>query len=306
MHAVGFPLVGFVNCKDTGVLDGFLQPWLEAGHQADMRWMETHQHLRENPKQLEPYAKSFICVALPYHTQPAKQWQQNNPISNYAWGEDYHKIIRKKLKLALTNLRQKIPHFKGRGFVDSAPVPEKVLAYLAGLGWIGKNSLLIHPKYGSYLFLAEILTNLELQTSPPMKDHCGHCRRCLDACPTTAILPEKVVNSNRCISWMTIEKKGEFNEFEAAAIEYQVFGCDICQQVCPWNKKPTPLPADSPFQLAEKWQNMRIEDFAKLDPENYETLKQKSPIKRAKYMGIKRNAKTALKNQQPKIVQKIE
>ncbi|MGK0288632.1 MAG: epoxyqueuosine reductase [bacterium] len=294
----GFSSVGFLAAEDA-FLGNWLEGWLENGYQADMNWMKNNQEIRSNPTTIEPYVKTIIIGTYPYYTTPPDGWEKENKISNYAWGKDYHKILKKKLIQISNEIKEIIPEFEGRAFVDSAPLPEKILGQKTGLGWIGKNSLLIHPKKGSYFFLGELVTNLELDSSTPIKDYCGNCTRCITACPTDAILPNKTVDANRCISWLTIEKAGDFSIDEEKMLSYQIFGCDICQQVCPWNREAEQT-QDSSFQCDPKWLDLSVPDFANMEEIQFEQLKQSSPVKRPKITGIRRNATAILNNQKQK------
>ena len=291
----GFVQIGFLNEKDAQFTD-WISSWLKAGYHGDMSWMKKHHHLRQNPCEIEPNGKSIISLAYPYFTISPIEWSNRNPISNYGWGADYHSVLKKILKKAMIAIHASIPDFEGRCFVDSAPLPEKIIAAQCGLGWIGKNSMLIHRNHGSYLFLAEIVTNLDLESTPPAKDYCGTCTKCIDACPTQAILENRTIDTRKCISFLTIEKRGEFNEIENKSIEYQIFGCDICQQVCPWNRSLTPV-KNSPFKCFDKLKRLSIYEWSNLNVQQFEELKIKSPIKRAKLEGIKRNAQAIIDNQ---------
>ncbi len=290
LYKEGFALAGILHGNDCHFGD-WLSSWLSKGYQADMHWMKHHKSIRENPSQIESYCKSIISAAISYHTPPPQNWAESNPISNYAWGDDYHLVVKKKLNRVIDKLREEYPKLEARAFVDTAPLPEKLLAMRCGLGWIGKNGMLINRRYGSYLFLGEIITNLDLPSRiETAKDYCGSCRKCIEACPTKAIVADGIIDSNRCISYLTIEKRGDFTDSEQKLLKHQVFGCDICQQVCPWNKKAVAGQSES-FRCADKWQNLKIDDFANLTREQFNKLKIKSPLKRAKYEGIVRNAK---------------
>ena len=290
----GFTLVGFLNKSDCDFGD-WISPWLAAGYQGEMNWMEKHLSIRQNPCQIEDYARSIITVALLYKTKPPRAWSIKNPISNYAWGEDYHLVLRKKLKRAIELLQVQIPGFKGRACVDTAPIAEKIIAAKSGLGWIGKNSLLLHRQHGSYLFLGEIVTNLQLTSGTPIKDYCGTCTRCLEACPTKAIVGNGIVDSRRCISYLTIEKRSDFSEEESRWVDYHLFGCDICQQVCPFNKKQ-PYCDFEPFVCDPKWLETDLTNPQEMTEQRFDQLKVKSPVKRTKYQGFIRNMRAALKN----------
>lgn len=296
LSKAGFIRIGFLNQKDARLAD-WITPWLTKGNQGDMKWMEQHRYLRQHPCEIIPNGKSIISIAYPYYTVTPDEWADKNPISNYAWGADYHSVLRKILKRVMVAIKTEIPTFQGRYFVDSAPLPEKIIAAKCGLGWIGKNSMLINRHHGSYLFLAEIVTNMEFQSTPPTKEYCGTCSKCIEACPTGAILNDRVIDSRKCISFLTIEKKGEFNEKEKRCIDYQLFGCDICQKVCPWNKT-LELVKDSPFNCFEKFIPLSTNQWSDLNVEQFEELKIQSPIKRAKLDGIRRNANAILDNHQ--------
>ncbi len=283
----GFSLVGFLHFKDCELGD-WISKWIKNGYHADMDWMEQYGNIRSNPSAIENYTKSIVSVAINYKTNPPISWETNNPISNYAWGEDYHVVLRKKLNHVLDSLKNDFPQFKGRVCIDTAPLPEKIIAQKSGVGWIGKNSMLINRRLGSYLFLAEVVSNLDIASDAPAKDYCGTCTKCIDSCPTNAIVEDGVIDSNRCISYLTIEKRGEFSKEEKSWLDYQLFGCDICQQVCPWNKKG-PLSNSTEFQFDEKWLTVNLKEWSGLTQEMFDRLKIKSPVKRAKYRGFIRN-----------------
>ncbi|MCG8333430.1 MAG: tRNA epoxyqueuosine(34) reductase QueG [Proteobacteria bacterium] len=283
----GFSLVGFLHFKDCELGD-WISKWIKNGYHADMDWMEQYGNIRSNPSTIENYTKSIVSVAINYKTNPPISWETNNPISNYAWGEDYHVVLRKKLNHVLDSLKNDFPQFKGRVCIDTAPLPEKIIAQKSGVGWIGKNSMLINRRLGSYLFLAEVVSNLDIASDAPAKDYCGTCTKCIDSCPTNAIVEDGVIDSNRCISYLTIEKRGEFSKEEKSWLDYQLFGCDICQQVCPWNKKG-PLSNSTEFQFDEKWLTVNPKEWSGLTQEMFDRLKIKSPVKRAKYRGFIRN-----------------
>lgn len=266
-----------------------LERWLNNGYHGSMQYMENHIDLRLDPRKLVPGAKSVVTVLKNYF--PGNRPTANGPkISSYAYGDDYHEVIRTKLNAFLQQMREQWGEIQGRGFVDSAPVLERSWALRAGLGWIGKNGQLISKQKGSFFFIATLITDLELMPDPTFAtDHCGSCTRCIDACPTDAILPNKVIDGSRCISYLTIENKSDFipAEFEQK-MDGWMFGCDVCQDVCPWNRfsKPHQEPDFEPldpimsFDWAE-WENLTEEKF--------NTLFKGSPMKRSKYKGILRN-----------------
>jgi epoxyqueuosine reductase len=275
-----------------------LESWLGQGFQGSMQYMENHFDLRIDPSKLVPGAKSVITLMLNYF--PSAQQAKDSPrISKYAYGQDYHEVIRAKLKQLLAFIKEEIGQVNGRGFVDSAPVLERSWAVKSGLGWIGKNGNLINKSSGSFFFLSTLITDLSLQYDDPFaKDYCGTCRKCIEACPTEAIKENKVVDGSKCISYFTIElkdliipeeQKGKFNNW--------MFGCDICQDVCPWNRfsKPsnefglTPIPEILNFSSAE-WESLSEESFKKIFKH--------SPLLRSRLKGIQRNLKFIQPNSQ--------
>ncbi|MEZ5016728.1 MAG: tRNA epoxyqueuosine(34) reductase QueG [Flavipsychrobacter sp.] len=266
-----------------------LEEWLKNGHHGAMKYMENHFDLRTNPAKLVPGAKSVITLLLNYYPEQ-KQSNDAPKIAKYAWGIDYHFVIRDKLNQLLAFIKENIGEVEGRGFVDSAPVLERSWAQRSGLGWIGKNANLITKQSGSFFFIATLISDLELEEDAPFQtDHCGTCTRCLDACPTDAIVSPTEVDGSKCISYFTIELKDALipTEYHSKMKDW-MFGCDICQDVCPWNRfsKPHHEPYFEPVRevldlsLAE-WQQMTEDTFRKVF--------KKSPLKRTKYVGIQRN-----------------
>ena len=290
----GFAKIGFLSRQDAQFSD-WIGPWLEQGFHAEMSFMEDNAAIRIDPCSIEPFGKSIISCAYPYFTRPSGGRWRRNAISSYAWGADYHKVLKQKIERVILCLQEEIPGFQGRGFVDTAPIPEKIVAKQSGLGWIGKNGLLINQQLGSYFFLTEIVCNLDLQSDSPMDNHCDDCDKCVRACPSGAINGDGYVDSNRCISYLTIEKRGEFKPEESTSIGYQVFGCDICQQVCHWNQD-LEIEESSPFECYPRWRELKPEDYANMDQEEFDRIKIASPVKRAKLDGLRRNARTVLAN----------
>lgn len=286
--------VGFLS-REKARFGDWIQPWLSAGHHGDMKWMERNGEFRSDPCAILENGKSIISMAFPYLTPTPHRWKQTRLISNYAWGEDYHNVLRKKLKGALNEISQAVPAFEGRIFIDSAPLPEKMIAAACGIGWIGRNSLLISPNWGSYVFLAEIVCNLELTSTPPLEDQCGECQICIESCPNHAIGDNRSVDSRRCTSYLTIEKTGQFSKGESRRVGQYLFGCDKCQLVCPVNESVREL-SKSPFSCDAKWLNLTVCELSELSESMYENLKIKSPLKRPKLDGIRRNARAILDN----------
>ncbi|MDX2470384.1 MAG: tRNA epoxyqueuosine(34) reductase QueG [SAR324 cluster bacterium] len=289
----GFIGVGFLGAEACE-FGAWNQEWLARGFEADMNWTHNHQGIRQNPLTMEPWAKSIIALAFPYKTAPPKGWEVERPISRYAWGMDYHKELVRLIKPIITELKLELkdthPNLQMRICVDSAPLPEKLIAQRAGLGFIGRNSLLIHPSYGSFVFLVEILTNLELKTSEAYQGpDCGGCKECLDHCPGGAITADGFVNAKLCASYLTIEKKGELTKIEKKITKHRLFGCDSCQDCCPYNHA-APTQEASPFLPLERWQGVNAELVKSWTEADFETLKINSPLKRAGLAGLKRNA----------------
>ena len=267
-----------------------LEAWLKNNHQASMTYMENHFDKRLDPRKLVDGAKSIISLSLNYFPKEI-QSHQDYLISKYAYGEDYHFVIKRKLKLLMETIREKLGDVQGRAFVDSAPVMDKVWAKEAGLGWIGKHSNLLSKKLGSFFFLAELIIDIECQYDTPINtDHCGTCTKCIDACPTQAIIEPYVVDANKCISYLTIELKDEFPAEMKNTYENWIFGCDVCQDVCPWNRFSLPTNIDE-FTPAGEWFYYTKKDWEDLKQESFEILFKQSPIKRTKYEGLMRSIK---------------
>ncbi|GAB4136042.1 MAG: tRNA epoxyqueuosine(34) reductase QueG [Bacteroidia bacterium] len=268
-----------------------LEAWLKKGMQGEMSWMENHFDKRLDPRLLVPGAKSVISLLLNYYTDQ-KQTDPDAPkISKYAFGEDYHAVIKEKLKTLLNTLQEKIgKEVGGRVFVDSAPVMDKVWAKKSGLGWVGKNSNLITKESGSFFFIAELITDLELEPDIPIKDYCGTCTRCIDSCPTDAIVEPYVVDGSKCISYFTIELKGEIPSEQKGKFSNWVFGCDICQDVCPWNRF-SKKHHEQAFEPQTRLMELKGEEWYEISEEVFWELFRKSAVKRTKFEGLKRNLK---------------
>ena len=257
-----------------------------------MNYLEKNLDKRLDPRKLVPGAQSVISLSYNYFPKEKIDKKNNFILSKYAYGKDYHKVIRKKLKILFNYIKEKIGDIDGRVFVDSAPVHERAWAKLSGIGWIGKNSLLINERKGSYFFLAEIICDLELEYDTITKDRCGKCTKCIDACPTDAITSAQVIDANKCISYLTIENKKEIPNELKSNLNDAIFGCDICQDVCPWNKFSRPHNEDS-FKPKKELSSLRKRDWIELTEDTFNKIFEGSAVKRAKYEGIIRNIKAA-------------
>lgn len=267
-----------------------LEHWLKQNLHGEMYYMENYFDKRLNPTLLVEGSKSVI--SLMYNYYPTKlQREDSFKISKYAYGEDYHHIIKEKLKELVQFIAKEIGEINARIFIDSAPVLDRAWAKKSGLGWIGKNSMLIHPKNGSFFFLAELILDVEFDYDSPIKDYCGTCNACVDACPTEAILTNKVVDGSKCISYFTIELKNEMipNEVKGKFDDW-VFGCDICQDVCPWNRFSTPT-NELLFSPNPKLLNYSKKEWIEITEEIFNEIFKKSAVKRTKFEGLKRNIK---------------
>ncbi len=280
--ACGISAAGFLEEEATG-----LENWLNAGFHGTMSWMERHFDERLDPRKLVPGAKSVISVVLNYF--PNEEQRADAPkISKYAYGRDYHKVIRGKLKQMLLCIQDEIGEVSGRGFVDSAPVMDRAWARKSGLGWVGKHSLLLSKGSGSYFFIGALIVDIDLEPDGPTTDHCGSCTACIDACPTSAIVAPTVVDSNKCISYLTIEYKGALPSEYQEKMEGWVYGCDICQDVCPWNRFSTPHSEDD-FNIRDSIQNNDWEAWEEITHELWEEITKGSAMRRVGFDGFKRN-----------------
>ena len=290
---LGFSKVGITKA-DSGIESERLQDWLALGYQADMDWMANPK--RQDITEVMAGVKSVICVALNYYTpHQHSQDRQVGKISRYGWGRDYHKVLTKKLKALATWLEAQGENIQARYYVDTGPIAEKAFAQRAGIGWIGKHSNVITREYGSWLFLGEVLTNLELEPDHPHTEHCGTCTRCIDACPTGAIAQPFVVDANRCIAYHTIENKAaEIPEAIAASLQNWVAGCDICQDVCPWNHRFAQETLEADFQPFIHNVDPKLEDLANMTEETWDQHFTGSALRRIKRDRWKRNAKNII------------
>ncbi|MES3019145.1 MAG: tRNA epoxyqueuosine(34) reductase QueG [Bacteroidota bacterium] len=293
--------LGFLACgiSKAGFLEKeapLLEQWLKNGSHGEMSYMENHFDKRLDPTKLVDGAKSVISLSLNYYTDQVQSDPNAPKISRYAYGEDYHSVIKSKLKQLIEAIQENIGEVNGRAFVDSAPVLDKAWANKSGLGWIGKNSNLISKKSGSFFFLAELITDLELEYDiAPTEDHCGTCTRCIDACPTEAIVAPYVVDGSKCISYLTIELKNELPAEFKGKMDNWMFGCDVCQDVCPWNKFSV-LHNEPAFNTNYNLLGINAAEWQEITQDTFSKVFKNSAVKRTKYSGLKRNIEF-LKNQ---------
>lgn len=286
---LGFDFCGIAQARRLEEDERRLANWLQKGYQGEMHYMENYFDLRVDPTRLVPGARSVITLLLNYF--PAEQQTAGAPrISKYAFGKDYHLVIKEKLQSFLVELKEKIGAIEGRGFVDSAPVLERAWAREAGLGWIGKNGNLIHKNAGSFYFIATLITDLTLSPDNPYtRDFCGTCNRCIEACPTSAILPEKVIDGSRCISYFTIELKSHLKPtLEKGQLDGWLFGCDTCQDVCPWNRFSKPN-ANNNFKPIPEILQLSTSQWEEMTEETFKKIFGNSPLQRTRFKGIRRN-----------------
>ena len=267
-----------------------LEQWLNQGHHGSMSYMERHFDKRLDPRLLVPGAKSVVSLLLNYHTDKKQADPKAPKISSYAYGKDYHFVIKEKLKELMQIIHREIGEVNGRVFVDSAPVMDKAWAAKSGLGWLGKNTNLISKKVGSFFFIAELIIDLELDYDTPVIDHCGSCTACIDACPTNALLQPYQIDGSKCISYLTIELKENIPTEFKGQMDNWAFGCDICQTVCPWNRFATPH--DQPaFEPQEELLNLTKSEWQEMTSVVFNKVFKNSAVKRTKFEGLKRNIK---------------
>jgi epoxyqueuosine reductase len=288
----GFELAGVAAAQPAADFARY-QEWLQKGFAGEMRYLtDRRAQVRQDPRNLLESAKSIICVGKLYNTDGPG----DGVISRYAWGADYHLVMRDGLQRMVELLEREAGPFEHKICVDTAPLLERSYAREAGLGWIGKNTCLIHEPLGSWFFLGEIVTSLEIDPDSPPPDRCGTCTRCIDACPTKALIPDDqgnwTLDSRRCISYLTIELRGPIPEDHRAGMGTHIFGCDICQDVCPWNSR-APVSGEPAFQSRP---HLALETFAKLSPSTFHQTHSESPMARAKHSGLLRSVAVAMGN----------
>ena len=289
-YRLGFGFVGIAKAEQMDEEARRLEAWLNQGLHGKMGYMANHFDKRIDPRKLVDGAKSVVTLLFNYYTDEKQTDSEAPKISKYAYGNDYHFIIKDKLKDLMHFINDEIGEVGGRVFVDSAPVLERDWAKRSGTGWIGKNTLLINPKAGSYFFLAELIIDLELVYDTPMKDYCGTCTRCIAACPTEAISPEGyLMDGSKCISYLTIELKDEIIPPQyKSQMEGWMFGCDICQDVCPWNRFSTKH-NEPQFEPHPQLLELTKEEWFEITEDVFKEIFKNSAVKRTKYEGLKRN-----------------
>lgn len=284
---------GFQDCgiSKAGFLENdatALEKWLKNDYQGKMSYMENHFDKRLDPTLLVEGSKSVISLSYNYFPEEKLSTLDNFKISKYAYGEDYHLVIKEILQEMVEELKEEIGDFQCRVFTDSAPILERSWARKSGIGWVGKNANLITKQSGSFYFLAEIICDLDLQEDFAKTDHCGTCTKCIEACPTDAIVSDKIIDGSKCISYATIELRDEIPASFKGKMEDWMFGCDICQDVCPWNRFSSPHQQEK-FEPNPLFKNLEKSDWQELTQELFSKIFQKSPVKRTKFAGLKRN-----------------
>ena len=296
-RALGFDLVGFAGACVPEPESGRLGSWLERGYQGSMGWIARNADRRSDPALVLPGVKTIVSVGINYYTSARHQHiPGTGKVSRYAWGDDYHDVIAARLDALLAWMREhSTQRFDARAYVDTGPVQERVYARHSGIGWIGKNTCVINPEVGSWIFLAEIICSLPLEVDEPALDQCGTCALCIEACPTRALVEPGVLDSTRCISYLTIEQRGPIPDELTTAVGLHVYGCDVCQEVCPWNQM-APSSGDPAWQRRPAWTRASVSALARLDDAELRNAMRGSSMRRTKVTGLRRNLRVALEN----------
>jgi epoxyqueuosine reductase len=287
---LGFSFCGIAKAEFLSEEAPRLEAWLQKGYQGKMAYLENYFEKRLDPSLLVPGAKSVVSLLYNYYPEKDLSTDNQYQVAKYAYGEDYHFVIKEKLRHFVEEIRRVFGDVQGRAFVDSAPVMERAWAKKSGVGWIGKNSLLLNREAGSFFFLAELIIDLELEYDGPLKDYCGTCTACMDACPTDAIPEPYVVDGSKCISYFTIELKEEIPAEVKGKFENWIFGCDICQDVCPWNRFAKPH-HEQRFKPSPEFEKMTPNEWRDMTEDVFQKLFKNSPLKRTKFEGLMRNIK---------------
>ncbi len=292
---LGFSLVGIASVEPLREEGLRLREWLRRGYHGTMAWMERWFEKRTDPRAVLAGAKSMVCVAMNYYTPSVHRHDdEHGKISRYAWGDDYHRLLGQRLESLRTWLTREFPGTEATWYVDTGPVLEKAWAQRAGLGWQGKHSNLISGTLGSWVFLGEIITTLALEPDPPETDHCGTCTLCLEACPTGAIVEPYVMDSRKCLSYLTIEHRTAISGEITAQFDGWIYGCDICQDVCPWNEKFSQVTPERAFAPRDDHATPELEAWSRMSREEFTRKFRESPIKRTKWGGLMRNIRIVL------------
>jgi epoxyqueuosine reductase len=294
---IGFTHIGIARAEMLTEEGLHLDEWLHRGYHASMGWMERSSEKRKNPPSILSSARSIICCAVNYyHPHPHSEEPGIGKISRYAWGDDYHKVVLSMLKTLESSLREQFPGCETTSSVDSGPVMDKAWAIRAGIGWLGKHTNVITRDHGSWIFLGEIITSLDLLPDTPIRDFCGSCTKCIDACPTRAIVDPYVVDSSKCLSYLTIEHRGEIDPGFGDRFNGWIFGCDICQDVCPWNEKFS-LPSEvAAFRVREETLAPPLSEWMNMTQEEFSVRFSHSAIRRTKREGLLRNINYVMRN----------
>jgi len=294
--SLGFDLVGFTKFTELNEEVEHLSEWQQNKFNAGMSYMERNLEKRKDVRLILPEAKSIISLGMNYYTgHEHSNAEDFGKVSRYAWGKDYHLIIWEKLDQLIRQLREIDHTFEAKTYVDTGPVMDKAWAVRSGIGWLGKHSNVISRREGSWFFIATVITNYDFTTSPIVNNFCGSCTACIDACPTSALVQDYVVDANKCISYLTIENKGEIDKTLSGKFENWIFGCDICQEVCPWNKKFSMETKEKEFHPKEGNEEIAIATVENMSEESFKQKFAESPILRTKLKGLKRNAEFLLK-----------
>jgi epoxyqueuosine reductase len=291
---LGFSFCGISKADFLSDEANKLEEWLKRRYQGKMQYLENYFDKRLDPRLLVPGAKSVVTLLYNYFPEKDLATKDGFKVAKYAYGEDYHFVVKDKLKTLMQEIQTEIGEVRGRAFVDSAPVMERAWAKRSGAGWIGKNSLLLNRELGSFHFLAELIIDLELGFDGPIKDYCGTCTACMDACPTEAIPEPYVVDGSKCISYFTIELKEEIPSEVTGKFGNWIFGCDICQDVCPWNRF-SKANEENRFKPSEEFKNLSSSDWREITEDVFQKIFKKSPVKRTKLEGLKRNIEFVMK-----------
>ena len=296
--SLGFDLVGFAEYSELHKEVEYLHEWLQNKFNAGMSYMERNLEKRKDVRLILPEAKSIISLGMNYYTgHEHSNAEDFGKVSRYAWGKDYHLIIWEKLDQLIRQLREIDHTFEAKTYVDTGPVMDKAWAVRSGIGWLGKHSNVISRRGGSWFFIATVITNYDFTTSPIVNNFCGSCTACIDACPTSALVQDYVVDANKCISYLTIENKGEIDKSLSGKFDNWIFGCDICQEVCPWNKKFSTETNEKEFHPKEGNEEIALESVENMSEESFKQKFAESPILRTKLKGLKRNAEFLLKKE---------